>query len=356
MTHTARSPLLVRGAIFAVLRTLKFFRHRRLRARTGSRNLWYRYRDTALGQALWRGAAFARAPRESRKRRRMAAQFAPRITVLMNPLEGYCLFPASPSRELQAALATCRRLFEFKLATEASAESDQSFASVASPPDGKRKDKRAFLRNLLDNEDLRRFPELVDFALGDGTFGIATTYLGMVPYLNRVDLLYSVPGATEHRIASQLFHVDPEGVTQVKIFVNIFDTDDDAGPFTFIPAHETQRILREIRARRRRDGRPHTGRYTDEEISAVGGDPSIVTVKGPAGTGVAVDTSRCLHLGSRVRPGALRLCLYLQYCATLEQGNVFDVERFRGDPVRFAAVEHSTRWAGTSVAAPHQMT
>jgi hypothetical protein len=170
-----------------------------------------------------------------------------------------------------------------------------------------------------------------------------------------VDLLYSVPRPTRDRIASQLFHVDPEGVTQVKFFVNVFDTDDEDGPFTFIPADKSRRIIGAIRSLRRKRGEPNVGRYTDDEIAAVGGSGSIIRVTGPRGSGVAVDTSRCLHLGSRVRPGSFRLCMYLQYCASLERGNVFDVERFRHDPIRLLVVKHSSKWAGSDVAAPHQM-
>ena len=73
----------------------------------------------------------------------------------------------------------------------------------------------------------------------------------------------------------------------------------------------------------------------------MGGTNDIVTVTGPAGTGVAVDTSRCLHLGSRVQPGTFRLCLYMQYCTTREITNVYDVDRFRHDPVKFLAVKDS---------------
>ena len=95
---------------------------------------------------------------------------------------------------------------------------------------------------------------MVDFALSDWALSVVTDYLHVVPYLNRVDLLYSVPRPTDDRIASQLFHVDPEGVTQVKFFVNVFDTDDDDGPFTFIPADESRRIIRAIRSLRTRQG------------------------------------------------------------------------------------------------------
>lgn len=340
---TSHSPLVVRAVAYAVLRSLKFVRHSVLRIKTGSRNLKYRIRESAWGNKVWRAAAFTRTPFESGRRQRMAAGYITSgAAAHMDRAAGYAMLPRDQMPELSAALNTCRRIFESKTEITPGADPD------------KRKEKRSFLRNLLDNDALREHPALVDFALGDSALGIVTDYLGTVPYLNRVDLLYSVPRLTDDRIASQLFHVDPEGVTQVKFFVNVFDTDDDDGPFTFIPADETRRIIRAIRSLRRKQGKPHVGRYTDEEISAVGGSDSIIKVTGPRGSGVAVDTSRCLHLGSRVRPGSFRLCIYVQYCASLERGNVFDIERFRRDPIRFMAVKHSSKWAGTDVVAPHQ--
>ena len=156
-------------------------------------------------------------------------------------------------------------------------------------------------------------------------------------------------------MSSQLFHVDPEGLTQVKFFINVFDVGDGEGPFTFIPADDTARIIRDVNVLRQQQGLAHQGRYLDEEITAVGASGAIVRVTGSGGSGVAVDTSRCLHMGSRVRPGSFRLCLYIQYCTTRERGNAFDIERYKGDPVRQFAVQHSVASAGGEVSAPHQM-
>ena len=156
--------------------------------------------------------------------------------------------------------------------------------------------------------------------------------------------MYSLPRGAGDNIASQLFHLDHEGVSQLKAFIHLFDVGDAEGPFTFIPADATTRIVNDIRRlRKKRGSHPEveSRRYSDEEIAAVGGTKDIVTVKGPAGTGVAVDTSRCLHLGSRVEDGAFRLCLYLQYCTTHELTNVYDVARYEDDPVRHLAVKHS---------------
>jgi hypothetical protein len=60
-------------------------------------------------------------------------------------------------------------------------------------------------------------------------------------------------------------------------------------------------------------------------------------------------------MGSRVKPGSFRLCLYIQYCTTRERGNAFDTDRYKGDRVRQFAVQHSIASAGGEVSAPHQM-
>ena len=81
--------------------------------------------------------------------------------------------------------------------------------------------KWAFLRSVLTNQDLAQNPELVDFALSDGLLSLVTNYLGTIPHLNRVDLLYSVSHGGEEAISSQIYHLDPEGRRQAKLFLNL---------------------------------------------------------------------------------------------------------------------------------------
>jgi hypothetical protein len=337
----------VRGTRKQTLRGLKRAQYLFKRLRSAQKSLYFRLRDSEAGRVLLSAATRVRAPRELRHRHQVAAPYIARLerasAPAIDPDKGYRLLSAEPSRELSAVLATCRRLFEVK-----KAEFDERFAGFENwSPERQEKylsRKQSFLRYLLDDEDLRQHPDLVEFALGDATLGAATRYLGMVPYLSRVDLMYSLARGTDDNISSQLFHLDHEGVTQVKVFMHVFDVGDAEGPFTFIPADATMRIVSDIRKLRSRRGAGHdvaSRRYSDEEIAAVGGLDAAVTVKGPAGAGVAVDTSRCLHLGSRVAPGTFRLCLYLQYCSTRELTNIFDVNRFRGDETRSLAVTHS---------------
>ena len=336
----------VKGARKQALRGVKRAQYLYRRIKTAEKSLYFRLRDSDTGRVLLRAASMARSPREIRHRTRVAAPYLAKLAgtsqPFIDPHTGYSLLSLDAG-DLGHALSTCRQLFEFK-----QAGIDERLSGFEGWTRERREkflaQKQSFLRYLLDDEDLRLHPEIVDLALSDRLLGPATRYLGVVPYLSRVDLMYSLPRGAGDNIASQLFHLDHEGVTQLKAFIHLFDVGDREGPFTFIPANATTRIVNDIRRLRKQRGAStdvEVRRYSDEEIAAVGGTKDIVTVKGPAGTGVAVDTSRCLHLGSRVDEGTFRLCLYIQYCTTHELTNVFEVGRFENDPVRHLAVKHS---------------
>lgn len=316
------------------------------RVRQAEKSLFFRLRDSEPGRRLLKAAGLAGSTRDMRSRAQAAAPYIARLGnhgADIDPAKGYSLLSPDALGDFGGVLASCRQLFAIK-----KAEIDAQLTGFDTwTPEQQQKfltRKQSFLRYLLDDDDLRRHPELVTFALSDAMLGSATRYLGMVPYLTRIDLMYSLPRGGGKNIESQLFHLDHEGLTQIKHFIHLFDVGAREGPFTFIPADATARIVRDVRALRKRgkSGQDvELRRYSDDEIAAVGGTEDIVTVTGPVGSGVAVDTSRCLHLGSRVDPGSFRLCLYTQYCTTHEITNVYDVDRFRDDPVKYLAVRDS---------------
>jgi hypothetical protein len=315
------------------------------RVRQVEKSLFFRLRDSETGRVFLKAAGMARSPRDLRHRTQAAGPYIAQLSArqsIIDPQKGYGLLSSDTLGDFARVLDASRRLFEVK-----KAEIDAEMTGFENwTPEQRQKfltRKQSFLRYLLDDDDLRRSPEIVNFALSDAMLGSATRYLGMVPYLTRIDLMYSLP-RTGKNIESQLFHLDHEGITQIKHFIHLYDVGPREGPFTFIPADATSRIVRDVRELRRRQ---KTGqdielrRYSDEEIAAVGGTADIVTVTGPVGSGVAVDTSRCLHLGSRVDPGSFRLCLYTQYCTTHEITNVYDVDRFKNNPIKYLAVKDS---------------
>ena len=321
------------------------WRHTSKHVNRARRHFLHRARYSGPGRAMLAVTDAVTSPRDAIQRRSVAADYNRRhANTQLDRRDGYVMLPPGSVANTDDIIAISLALFEEK---QRQAEAEAAAA-------GKSK-KWAFLRSTLTNQDLARNPKLIDFALSDSLLSLVTNYLGTIPHLNRIDLLYSVNHGGEEAISSQIYHLDPEGTRQAKLFMNLRDVGAAEGPFTFIPASETTRIVNSIKKSRPAETEMAAGRYLDEELAAVGGLDRAISVEGPKGSAGLVDTSRCLHFGSRVQPGTYRLCLYIQYCTSREHGNMFDASRYRHDPVRYLATINSARAPLTTVAAPHQM-
>jgi hypothetical protein len=332
---------------FSVNMLRKTLRHANKNTTRVRRHVYHRARYTNAGRAMLAVSELAASPRDAFQRRRAVAAYnRGHANTRFSRQDGYAMLPRGSLKGADEIIALSLRLFE---------EKKWQLEAAAGPAVPLQAKKWAFLRSVLSNQDLARNPELVDFALSDDLLSLVTNYLGTIPHLNRIDLLYSVAHGGEEAISSQIYHLDPEGMRQAKLFLNLRDVGPDEGPFTFIPASETRRIVNAIKRRRSAEHEIEMGRYLDRELAEVGALDKAISVSGPTGSGALVDTSRCLHLGSRVKPGTYRLCLYVQYCTSREHGNIFDVSRHATDPVRYLAIVNSRRSRDEAVSAPHQM-
>lgn len=160
--------------------------------------------------------------------------------------------------------------------------------------------KRYFF-NLMSERDLSAHPELLDFALSEPVSQIATGYLDHVPRLNSIGIFYSSINDTV--AGSQMYHVDGDSLAQLKCFINIWDVAPGGGEFTFLAKDRTTERMRS-------SGLLKT--MTDEAVAGHVPASEQIRVVGQPGSGVFVDTSRCLHQGSRARERA-RLVLQFQY-------------------------------------------
>jgi hypothetical protein len=167
--------------------------------------------------------------------------------------------------------------------------------------------RKEFLLNLLDLATVDRHHSLVRLALRPDLLDAVVAYMGTVPVLRSMQVLYSGPVDRE-LMSSQLYHCDADDVRQVKIFVLCTDVTADSGPLTLLNAARSAAVRRHIRY-------PYDSRLTDAQVhAAIGSDPEPVEVVGPSGTVCLVDTSRCFHFGSRVVPGAApRLVAMVQF-------------------------------------------
>jgi hypothetical protein len=145
-------------------------------------------------------------------------------------------------------------------------------------------------------------------ALDERVVAPISLYLGVVPILMDIDLWYSVhhPKAPK---SSQLWHMDTDDTTLVKLWVHLSDVDHRSGPLTVLDATDSARLAEAI-AYDYSDGY----RVPDERVGALVGPERSVSFEGSVGALEFVDTGRCFHFGSRVsEDGTPRRLLMLEY-------------------------------------------
>ena len=149
--------------------------------------------------------------------------------------------------------------------------------------------KKRFLLTIDSDESLLKNENIFKFVTSENVQSIVSTYLQFPYVLSTIRLWWTPTNNT--MVSSQKFHLDDEDLMQVKLFLNITEVTSDHGPFTFLPANLSKIVLNSYSR--------HKRRYTDEEVYKALGKPEQVQLTGRAGDGAFIDTSRCLHYGSR---------------------------------------------------------
>ena len=178
--------------------------------------------------------------------------------------------------------------------------------------------------DILTPADLAYRSIFLDIALGRDVVEIVADYLGTIPRLHNI-MLCVTPG--RERVAqSQLYHLDKPDVGFIQMFINVLRTRPENGPLTFLPADVASRV-RDACAYDKR-GVTGDGRLTDTEVFAHARAEDVVAAVGDPGAGVLIDTSRCLHFGSRCRDVVRVVCI-IQYAPAHKIAPTF-AHRFDG--------------------------
>jgi hypothetical protein len=232
--------------------------------KTTTRDLVRRHLDRSS-----RPLRIVRERREYRRRRDLACHLAPSAGYDIAELcsTGFMRLFLEPALVGDVVAAACSRLE----------------AATALPQRG----NKPFFSQLLRDEDYALTSPFMRLALSDPLLNSVGRYLGCLPFLQSVELLYSKP-LSNQPMASQLWHRDRRDLAIIKVFVYATDVSLENGPLTMLPRDESRRVPEYL---------PHY--LTDEQLGRHARLDRAVSLTGPAGTTWMVDTENCYHLGSR---------------------------------------------------------
>jgi len=165
-------------------------------------------------------------------------------------------------------------------------------------------DWKPFLQNILPEDELERHPAFLDFATSPELISAIAEIFGYLPQLSGlpptgVRVMESStrfdPTPEGPWRSSQLYHLDYHSTPTVYVLVALKDTAPDDGPFTFLGAAASKRVVAGIDYGRR--GVPY--RLEDDEVMAHVSSDEVNEFSVPAGTVLIVESSACFHFGSR---------------------------------------------------------
>ncbi len=206
--------------------------------------------------------------------------------------------------------------------------------------------KQYLVSGLLDQQSLDLDSPYIRFILRDDVISAVSSYLGVVPIVPRVDILYS-PNESTDTTGSQLYHCDWDANEMVKVFVYVSDVDDHCGPLTLVQADASKRVRDRLKysfhsrrsVRERAEGRlrrvigstrgPYpSNRVRDEDMRALIESNEEHKLKGPAGTVIFADTCNCFHFGSRpVAPSSPRTVILIEFLTPLAFSLPLDLKK-----------------------------
>src|SRR5262245_29082168 len=258
------------------------------------------------------------------QRRRAARQLLARVEppVRITDENAYCLISPRQFPDIPRVVALAKELVDQR-------------KSKLGPLEG-----QATFWHMIEPGDLSgRYAPLLDFAVSEGMLAMVCDHLGTVPRLLHLDVWLSPP--MPKMTGSHRYHLDKPDGEILSVFINVNDVGLKEGPFTFLPANVSKTVCQKTRY----DLTYYRGgkRLEDAEVESAAGTTTPIQLKGPSGSGGIVNTSRCLHLGSRCTEP--RIVIAIKYALAHKfapsAAEVFAGHPYGRDPLRSLLLEGS---------------
>jgi hypothetical protein len=164
---------------------------------------------------------------------------------------------------------------------------------------------KPFLQDISPRDAIADHPVLLDFvaspeviAAAAPTFGYVPTLPGTIPH--GVRLMESStrfdPQAEGPWRESQLYHCDYHSHPTVYVIVAIRDIGPDDGPLHFLGKAATRRVVEALGY----GSRSTPYRLPDDMVNSLVDPSEVNRFVAPAGTALFIESSACMHFGSRM--------------------------------------------------------
>ena len=158
----------------------------------------------------------------------------------------------------------------------------------------------------IDEDNTMLSPDMQDYTSDPALALIAARYLGQPVIQDQTALWWTTTkGSADAALNAWMFHQDRDRLSFLKFFVYLTDVGPDNGPHTVVQGTHKQ-IPRSLRA---------DGRQTDDAVREAGLWDRVISLAGPAGTMMAVDTVG-LHKGLPPQAGD-RCVLQVEFATSL---------------------------------------
>jgi hypothetical protein len=193
---------------------------------------------------------------------------------------------------------------------------ERARAVAAQPAQGQA--QKEFIYPLLGDRPTLDLNDIyLRFALETPLLAIANAYFGMYTRLRFYNVWHTFTTQGDAR-SSQLWHADRDDLHYVlKVFVNMSDVHEGAGPFTYAPGTHAKGARRRQPAYLFKEG--HTTRSSDEQMADIVPARDWITSVGPRGTIILADT-RGYHKGGLARTDdrIMYTCMFASSTALVE--------------------------------------
>lgn len=235
--------------------------------------------DTTTGMEVYCWFVRALRRRERIERMRWLPELRRKTATRIDPELGYLKLDLQSEPFVNNCVDYARTILEQRLASSMKA------------------DKKPFLWTFpLAQEEIRGTP-IDAFIRAPQILAPVSEYLDGIPVVADVAVWHSPNRAQAGILGSQKYHFDSEDIRQIKCFLFLDDVGEDAGPFTLLSAAKSRNVFEGLVAKVNRSKRNQ--KFSDDDVLALSGGHASVSLTGSKGTIGLVDTTNCLHFGSR---------------------------------------------------------